>query len=263
METGSAAVSVLNDDEVEQFVQKGFVRLERAFPAGLADECRSLLWQKIAPEPDVRTTWTEPVVNVSDCTEEPFFQAANTPTLHEAFDQLVGPGRWLPSKGLDRFVIGFPNDTDPPDLGWHLSGRSADEGGDNLSLRSPGSALLMLFLFSDITFRDAPTPIRVGSHLDVSGLLEAAAEAGMSERELVTKLKATRGRPIQRAIGRAGDVYLCHPFVLHAEQPHHGSTPRFLAQPSLELVGGLDLDSNGPWSPVEMAIRQFQDRRRM
>ncbi len=30
--------------------------------------------------------------------------------------------------------------------------------------------------------------------------------------------------------GLAGDVYLCHPFLVHAAQSHLGTTPRFLAQ---------------------------------
>lgn len=47
-----------------------------------------------------------------------------------------------------------------------------------LSLRSRGRALLMLFLFSDVSPDDAPTRIRVGSHLDVPMLLEPGGEDG-------------------------------------------------------------------------------------
>ena len=34
--------------------------------------------------------------------------AANTPRLHAAFDQLVGPGRWLPRGSLGTFPVRFP-----------------------------------------------------------------------------------------------------------------------------------------------------------
>jgi len=35
------------------------------------------------------------------------------------------------------------------------------------------------------------------------------------------------------ALSAAGAVYLCHPFLVHAAQVHHGNTPRFMAQPPL------------------------------
>jgi hypothetical protein len=53
--------------------------------------------------------------------------------------------------------------------------------------------------------------------------------------------------------GDAGDVYLCHPFLVHAATwPHRGKAPRFIAQPPLTPVGLLDLDrARGDYSPVE------------
>jgi len=38
---------------------------------------------------------------------------------------------------------------------------------------------------------------------------------------------------IAAGTGDAGTVYLCHPFLVHASQPHQGYCPRFLAQPPL------------------------------
>jgi len=60
---------------------------------------------------------------------------------------------------------------------------------------------------------------------------------------------ATGHRPLAHATGRAGDVYLCHPFLVHAAQEHHGTRPRFMAQPPLAPAGPLP-DS----SPVRVAI---------
>jgi hypothetical protein len=62
-------------------------------------------------------------------------------------------------------------------------------------------------------------------------------------------------RPLAHATGQAGDVYLCHPFLIHAAQPHRGTVPRFMAQPPLIPVGELDLDRpDGHHSPVERAV---------
>jgi len=45
-----------------------------------------------------------------------------------------------------------------------------------VNINSRGRALLMLFLFSDVGEQDAPARIRVGSHLEVAKILEAAGE---------------------------------------------------------------------------------------
>jgi hypothetical protein len=90
----------------------------------------------------------------------------------------------------------------------------------------------MLFLFSDVGESDAPTRIKVGSHLDIARFLEPAGAAGISHAVLA-QFGAALERPQAFATGKAGDVYLCHPFLVHAAQMHPGSQPRFLAQPPL------------------------------
>ena len=53
-----------------------------------------------------------------------------------------------------------------------------------------------------------------------------------------------------------GTVYLCHPFLAHAAQPHRGTNPRFMAQPPLYPAAPFELDRpDGDYSPVEIAIR--------
>jgi hypothetical protein len=62
------------------------------------------------------------------------------------------------------------------------------------------------------------------------------------------------------ATGESGTVYLCHPFLVHAAQPHRGTRPRFMAQPPLLPSGLLSLHrASLDYSPVEMAIRQALD----
>jgi hypothetical protein len=63
-------------------------------------------------------------------------------------------------------------------------------------------------------------------------------------------------RPEALAAGEAGTVYLCHPFLVHAAQMHHGKVPRFVAQPPLHPAAPFRLDrTDGEYSPVEIAIR--------
>jgi hypothetical protein len=63
------------------------------------------------------------------------------------------------------------------------------------------------------------------------------------------------------ATGAAGDVYLCHPFLVHAASwPHRGKKPRFIAQPPISLNGALELDGDvDRLSPVARAVRAALD----
>jgi hypothetical protein len=257
--------SVLSDARIWQFIHDGFVKIQGAFPRELADEGRSILWRDTGCDEADPTTWTKPVIRLGAYRQEPFGRAANTPILRQAFDQLVGPGRWLPRKDLGTFPIRFPSLNDPGDAGWHVDSSFPPDSGDTtdflnwrINVASKGRALLMLFLFSDVGESDAPTRIRVASHLDVARILAPAGENGLSARDLVAMrgFAETAERPEVLATGDAGTVYLCHPFLVHAAQMHHGSRPRFLAQPPLEPAKPFFLNrTDGAYSPVEQAIR--------
>ena len=115
----------------------------------------------------------------------------------------------------------------------------------------------MLFLFSDVEEADAPTRIRTGSHLDVARLLAPEGENGLSCLELAMTLNDNSMGQEVLATGEAGTVYLCHPFIVHAAQPHHGKNPRFMAQPPLLPAIEFELNrQDNNYSPVEIAIRK-------
>src|SRR5437016_10303697 len=132
------------------------------------------------------------------------------------------------------------------DAGWHVDSSFPPDLGDThdflnwrVNVFSKGRALLMLFLFSDVGESDAPTRIRVGSHLDVARILSPAGDNGLSARDLAAAegFAETAARREVLATGDAGTVYLCHSFLVHAAQQHRGSRPRFLAQRLLCRLG--------------------------
>ncbi|MGK9167462.1 hypothetical protein KXR53_14250 [Inquilinus limosus] len=254
----------LSDAQVEQFIRDGFVRIDRAFPREVAAEARAILWRDLPCDPDDPATWTRPVVRLGFYGQEPFRAAANTPVLHAAIDRLVGRGRWIPRQDLGTFPVRFPHRKSPGDDGWHVDvsfpgpdsdpNETHDYSSWRVNVTSRGRALVMLFLFSDIGPRDAPTRLRIGSHLDMARFLAPVGEAGVSSPQ-VDRVGADRREAL--ATGEAGTVYLCHPFVIHAAQKHRGTHPRFLAQPSLALAEPYRLGrADGAYSPVETAIRR-------
>jgi hypothetical protein len=123
-----------------------------------------------------------------------------------------------------------------------------------VNVGSKGRALLMLFLFSDVGVDDAPTRLRVGSHLPMARRLAPYGDEGMTIAELAANDFAESAQCAEAfATGPAGTVYLCHPFLVHAAQAHRGRSPRFLAQPGLLPRERLGVASE--LSPVERAIQ--------
>lgn len=268
---------VLSDEQVEGFVSDGFVKLEAAFPEEFAARGREILWRQLGMDPDDPRTWTREVVRLGLRADEPFVRSVNTPVLHAAYDQLVGEGRWRPLEQVGTFPVRFPVSKRPEeteDYGWHIDASflsaAAEQLGEQqwegeLSLIPPnyeevfrcnlwsrGRALLLLLIYSDTGERDAPTLIRVGSHLDVPPLLEPYGPDGT----YLDVGDVGASRPVVAATGRAGDAYLCHPFLVHTPVANTGTRVRFMAQPSLPPVGELELDRpDGRYTPVERAIR--------
>lgn len=260
---------MLSARQVEQFIEEGFVRVDQGFPRAIADAGLPALWKASGCDPHDPGTWTRPVVRLAPTElDHPlsFRQAASTAVLQAAFDQLVGQGRWLPRPNVGMFVGRFPSSADPGDLGWHIdvsippkqgfegphhAGRDYSQW--RVNLLSEGRALLMLFLFSDVTEDDAPTRIRVGSHQDVVRLL-----APFGAEPIVPPPLEDVGadRRVALATGEAGTVYLCHPFLIHAAQRHRGRTPRWISQPPLMPAAPFCLARrDGAYSPVETAVR--------
>jgi hypothetical protein len=254
----------LTSEQIASFIEDGYVHIEQAFPPDVAQAGQAILWELSGADRAEPDTWTEPVIRIDGSAAAPFQTAANTTKLQIAFDQLVGVGRWRPRIGLGTFPIRFPHPRDPGDTGWHLDGSYRPEGETQywVNLQSRGRALLMLFLFSDVGPDDAPTRIKVGSHLDVPPFLSGVGERGQSFFD-VCRAMSQAGKldsPDRRTVlatGRAGDVYLCHPFLIHAAQIHRGVTPRFIAQPPLDPSGLLVLERpDRAYSPVEIAVRR-------
>jgi hypothetical protein len=251
---------VLSRAELEAFEEDGYVTIRGAVPTDLAAACRADIETSLRDQgiqSDDPTTWTWPVVRLA-CPWTPAFAAAGTqPVLHEAYDQLLGVGRWLAVPGVGGTIpVRLPHADDPGDAGWHIDGSFAGPDGTWwVDHRSRERGLLALFLFDDVGPDDAPTEVIIGSHLDVPPIVEPYGSAGVSFLTVSAALsRGTLDRPSALATGAAGDVLVCHPFLVHrATWPHRGERPRAIAQPGIATLEPFPLDGVDP-GPVECAI---------
>jgi hypothetical protein len=252
---------VLSKKEIEQFILDGFVRLENVFSTEISDAALDILWNDLPCNRSNPSTWTEPVIRLGMYTQEPFIESVNTPKLHTAFNQLIGANKWIPCRSVGIFPVRFPSAKQPNDTGKHVDAGFPGDDPTNflewrVNIKSKGRALLMLILYSEVSENDAPTVIYKGSHIDTARLLSQEDDLGLSFMELAKKLEGLPKREEIYATGKAGTVYLCHPFLVHSAQAHKGKSPRFMAQPPLLLRGELSIsDSKVGYSPVEQAIR--------
>lgn len=222
----------LTPGQVQSFIDDGFVKFENAFSADLAKQGRDELWADIGLSPADPEKWIQPVIRVGFKSSPPFIEAANTPQLHKAYDQLAGKGRWLAPKGFGTFPVRFPSPDSPGDDGWHVDVSFGTDNPDFMgwraNVKSSGRALLMLFLLSDVGPDNAPTKIGKGSHSIIARELLPYGEAGATLRQLSADgYASTEGCEVELATGAAGTVYLCHPFLVHAAQPRREADAAF------------------------------------
>lgn len=252
---------VLTSDEVEDFIRDGFTVVRGAFSKELAAQCREEIWARVedlAPRRDEPSTWSQPEIRVP-CPEGPLFAEVGTsPSLWDAYDQLIGPGRWPRRQGVGgAVVIRFPSEESVHigGDGWQIESNYPVNGVQWSDVHSTTRALLTLFLFSDVTIDDAPTALLTGSHVDAAQLLATMLD-GMAWAEVRPRLPATTfERPNAFAVGEAGDVYLVHPFLAHRSTwPHRGPNVRFVAQPSVWLHTPYALTDRDSAGAVERAI---------
>jgi hypothetical protein len=219
------------------FAENGVLKLDDAAPRDIADAARDLLWAQIGLSPDDPESWTKPVVWAADLTGGgPFGVLARSRRLADALDVVCGPGGWQPRGALGNVPVRFPVKPTDDDRGWHI---------DNNTPRSDGTwavsgrphTLLLLTILSEVGPNDAPTRIRVGSHRDVAALLGEDLIDAHECGPLVDA--ASAGRDVVPATGVPGDMYVVHPFTVHAADEHRGRTPRFMAQAPVLLAAPL------------------------
>ena len=241
--------------DTEAFIRDGYVALRGAFDPQIAAACRDRIWAALRRRGvDRRDRATWPVLaEFGNLVGEPFAAAGTTPALTAAYDELIGPGRWTrPVDVGGSVVVRFPSG-DRANSGYHIEGSYHGASAGMVNIHSKARGLLALFLLTEIGPDDAPTRLMCGSHLAVPEFLAPHGEVGTDSDADFWRPSALC-LPVAHATGRPGDVFLCHPFIVHtATWPHRGRTPRMIAQPAVHVRDGFAVDGSDP-SPVARAI---------
>lgn len=249
--------------DLDAFVRDGYVAVRGAVDPETLAACRESIWaamERRGVRPDDPSSWPTLVEGMDDVGPA-LLGAYLSPTLTAAYDELVGPGRWKrsvrPADLGASVIVRFPAEN-RGNAGYHIEGSyRGPDGRYWANVRSRARGLLALILFTDVGRQDAPTRLLCGSHLAVPEFLAPFGEEGTgTDPDVDARLwrPSTLCLNVAHATGKAGDVFLCHPFIVHtATWPHRGDGPRMIAQPAVNAPDGFELDGSDS-SPVARAI---------
>ena len=254
----SASVSagpykVLSHEQVEFFVEEGYLLLEEAFPRDVAERVLAEVWKLAEIDPNNPATWKQSRAVIAKVIDNADVRAMFTPRFIGALDDLVGEGRW----GMPRFsgylLYNLPGYDKGP---WQLTGGHVDGGWFHHRLTSREQAAVALPLFTDTSVQGGGTAVRRRSHKAVARMLAAAEPVGFSAGDVQPRAEvASRHLPAVDITGRAGDVVFMHPFTFHGGGSNLIGKPRAASNlcPSYYQPMNVSRDNPSP-SPVERAI---------
>ena len=286
----------LTDADIQHFYDHGWVKLEEAFPHQQTLEAQDAIWEFMREKGfdvyrDQPAGWTEPLIHIKDSFRDPRTDALLNERWREAVEDLVGKGRWVMRDQPMSFGWWPVNFINPeikqwtvPKVGWHWDGQHFHHHVD-----APEQGLLMIALFSDIESQGGATCVLENSHHLVARYLQACEPDGVA---LSDGVKAVRdenpqmrllagldempdeernkyfmedgwvdeqsGKRIKviEATGKAGDIYLLHPFMFHSRSDKVLGEPRFICNWTAQLNQRMCFErSDGDCSPLEIATR--------
>jgi hypothetical protein len=261
--TSSSSVqpSVLKAADIENFLTYGFVRLTNCFDTSAGSTAHRWVeesWLRNGILPTDRATWPNDKIHMPNTETvrvrdfSPYAYAAIC-ELCGGEERVAGDLSWgngfIANYGLgrDKAWLG-----PAPEIGgWHVDGDFFLH-----FLDSPEQALLVVVLFSDIHPQGGGTFIACDSVSMIARYLAAHPEGvqpeGFPYIEFIKNCRDCR-----ETTGKAGDVFLLHPFMLHTSSYNHRPEARLMINPNARLGEPMRFDrsSDGSaYSPVEKAV---------
>ena len=246
---------VLTSEQAEQFVERGFVAIRGCFSREAALEYTSTIWTRLGYEEKNPTTWAEPSLHMPS---HRFIDIRSfAPKAWGAVcDLLGGAQRIQPYQWNDAFIVNLWQGAErpwqpasPASPGWHKDGDFFRH-----FLDSPEQGLLTLVLWSDVRHQGGATFVAADSVGPVARFLAGHPEGVVPAQFPYPELIGQCGEFVE-ATGEVGDVYLLHPFILHAKAQNVLRVPRYITNPPVHLIEPMRFDRpDGDFSLVERAV---------
>jgi hypothetical protein len=247
----------LTEEQVETFLTRGFALIRNAFTREQAETWSAGTFARLGMDPNDISTWTKSRIHMPAHNRVEVQEFS--PKAWGAICDLCGGAERIrrPCIWGDGFIVnlGSPEDTDlwePPTAaapGWHKDGDFFRH-----FLDSPEQGLLTIVLWSDVLPKGGSTFVACDSVPVVARHLMEHPE-GVRPNEFGFPNLVRECSDFLEATGEIGDVYLLHPFVLHASSRNALRLPRSITNPPVHLLEPMNFDrADGNYSLVEQAI---------
>ncbi len=248
---------VLTDAQVEQFLARGYIVLHDCFPREMAEAKAAEAFVRLGYDPADPATWREAVIHMPTHRRVDVREVA--PKVWDAVCDLLGGEERIASPYTwgDGLIVnlreGADRPWDPPSPrvpGWHKDGDFFRH-----FLDSPEQGLLTLVLWTEVLPRGGATFVAADSVPVVARFLADHPE-GVLPQDFPRQELIAQCHDFVEATGTAGDIYLLHPYVLHAKSQNLLGRPRMITNPPVQLLEPLDFNRPDPadFSPVERAV---------
>jgi len=247
----------LTDDQIQHFIEHGFIQLTDCFPRDFAYEWTEAAFPRLGYDASDPATWEKPIVHMPGDAYVNVREFA--PKAWHAMAQLLGGEERMQDdlRWGNGFIVNFSLGADrewvPPSPeagGWHKDGDFFWH-----FLDSPEQGLLVIVIWRDIAPKGGGTFLAPDSVGHVARYLLEHPE-GLHPFEGGFEKPITECHDFREATGKAGDVILMHPYMLHASSQNHSGKARFITNPPVALKEPMNFNRDNPadFSPVERCV---------
>lgn len=248
----------LTDEQKEQFLSRGHVCLKGAIPRPKVEAWAKDVWTRLGYDQNDKATWEQARIHMPTLQSAPVQEFS--PQAWGAICELLGGEDRIktPATWGDGFIVnlGTENHKDewesPSEqkTGWHKDGDFFRH-----FLDSPEQGLLTIILWSDVLPSGGSTYVACDSVAPLARYLAARPE-GVLPNDFPFADLAAQCRDKIEATGQAGDVYLLHPYLLHASSLNKLRLARLITNPPVHLREPMQFNRANPddFSLVEKAV---------
>jgi hypothetical protein len=241
--------------DVSEFDRTGILKIEHAFSDADAARMRDVVWRELrrrhAIERDDPSTWNRhDATGLTSTKKSHAFAPMCGPVISETLDALFGPGSWQPPRSFGNVLVTMPTPGPwrVPHKVWH-SDFQPTLPADRLV------AVKVWALFDDVDPGGGGTPQLAGSHELFARYIDRTGERDYKRAKFgfldsdpwLKALSRDDGDPARNGAfmgtpteiaghelrvvecsGRAGDVYVTHPWVFHSIATNTSTRPRLM-----------------------------------
>ena len=247
----------LSNEQKKSFLNKGFLKLKSGLSEELMHDWTSNALNRLNYDPSFHNQFPESIIWMDHHIQKRVAQIA--PKAWEAICEVVGGEKMIEKRTMgieskhftqinsflwsDAFIINFHMEENeawlPPQaegFNWHKDGSYFRHFCD-----SPEQALLLAILWKDVESQGGGTFLALDSpYVTAKTLLEHPEGIDPSNFNFGAMIKECS--EFIEITGNAGDLFIIHPYMLHASSRNNSGKPRIMSNPPVVLTKPLRLD---------------------